>query len=294
MKGSPMKVIKTACALFLCFLVFQISAYAQSPVWKISKGENYLFIGGTIHVLSSSDYPLPDAFDAAYKNSTVLVLEADIQKVKTPEMQQFFMQKAMYQGGKQITQFLQPGTVQALEAHLASRGIPLEQMIKFKPGLLSVALLMLELQKLGLAGTGVDEFYNLKALNEKRTIVFLETVTEQLTFIAEMGEGREDDFIHYSLKDLNDLPKVLQALKDAWRSGDNAKMQELALKPLQDGFPKIYTSLVVDRNNNWLPIIESMLKTKDIELILVGSLHLAGNEGILEKLKKRGYTVENI
>ena len=155
-------------------------------------------------------------------------------------------------------------------------------------------LLKLELQKLGLAGTGVDEFYNLKALNEKRTIVFLETVTKQLTFIAEMGEGREDEFIQYALQDLNDLPNVLQALKEAWRSGDNAQMQKISLKPLKEGFPKIYTSLVVDRNNDWLPRIETMLKTKDVELILVGSLHLAGNEGILEKLKNRGYTVENI
>jgi uncharacterized protein YbaP (TraB family) len=289
-----MKLFKTACALFLCFFVFQISAYAQSPVWKISKGGNHLFVGGTIHVLSSSDYPLPDAFDSAYKNSTVLVLEADMQKVNAPEMRQAFLQIALYQGEQQITHYLQPGTVQELEAHLASRGIPLEKMVKFKPGLLSVALLTMELQRLGQAGTGVDKFYNLKALDEKRTIVFLETVTEQLTFIAEMGEGREDDFIHYSLKDLNDLPNVLQALKDAWRNGDNAQMQKLALKPLKDGFPKIYTSLVVDRNNNWLPKIETMLKTKDVELILVGSLHLAGNEGILEKLKKLGYTVENI
>jgi uncharacterized protein YbaP (TraB family) len=286
-----MKILKTTSVLFLCCFVFHVSVYAQSPVWKISKGGNHLFVGGTIHVLSSSDYPLPDAFDAAFKNSAVLVLEADIQKVKTPEMQQVLIQKAMYQEGKQITQFLQPGTVQELEAHLASRGIPLEQMVKFKPGLLSVALLSIELQRLGLAGTGVDEFYNLKALNEKRTIVFLETVTEQLTFIAEMGEGREDEFIHYSLKDLNDLPNVLQALKDAWRNGDNAQMQKLALKPLKDGFPKIYTSLVVNRNNNWLPIIETMLKTKDVELVLVGSLHLVGDDGILSQLKRGGYTL---
>jgi uncharacterized protein YbaP (TraB family) len=106
-----------------------------------------------------------------------------------------------------------------------------------------------------------------------------------------MGEGREDDFIHYSLKDLNDLPNVLQALKNAWRNGDNAQMQKLALKPLKDGFPKIYTSLVVDRNNNWLPIIETMLKTKDVELVLVGSLHLVGDDGILSQLKRRGYSL---
>jgi uncharacterized protein YbaP (TraB family) len=245
-------------------------------------------------VLSPSDYPLPVSFDAAYKNSTVLVLEADMKKINAPETRRILFKIGMYQGEKKITHFLQPHTVQNLESFLTNRGIPLEQMLKFKAGLLSAALLSIELKRIGQAGTGVDAFYNQKALSEERTIVFLETITEQLTFIAGMGEGREDDLIRYTLEDLNHLPNVLQSMKDAWRKGDNAHLQKLVLKPLKDGFPKIYDSLVVERNNNWIPRIEEILKTKEIELVLVGSLHLAGKDGILTQLKKLGYTIENM
>ena len=172
-----MKISNTTCAVLLCCILFQVSAYAQSPVWKVSTGENHLFVGGTIHVLSQADYPLPGAFDAAYKKSTILVLEADMSKIMAPETRQVLIKIGTYQGEKQITHFLQPHTLQELNAYLDKNGIPFENMAKFKPGLLSAALLSVELKKLGQSGTGVDAFYNQAALRDGRTIIFLETVT---------------------------------------------------------------------------------------------------------------------
>lgn len=289
-----MKIKKILYVFILWCFIFTVPVFAKSPVWKISKQGNHIFVGGTVHFLSKSDYPLPDAFDSAYKNSTVLVLETDLQQFQTPEVQKAFMQNAVYQGEENITHFLKPDTVQALETHLTNRGIPAEQILKLKPGLLSITLTLVELQRLGQMGTGVDEFYNLKAINEKRDVNYLETVSEQLRFIAGMGEGVEDEFINYTLDDLKDLPDMLQSLKDAWRTGNNDKMQKIALDPLRDRFPEIYKILVADRNNNWISQIETMLKTREVEFVLFGALHLAGKEGILFQLEELGYTIENI
>ncbi len=289
-----MKIKNTIFVLLLSCVIFNIPAFAKSPVWRISKDRNHVFIGGTIHVLSKSDYPLPEAFDSAFNNSNLLVLEADMQKLQTPEFQKAILQDAMYKGEESIADFLKPNTLQALKNHLTSRGIPFEQMLKFKPGLLSVTLTMVELQRLGQVGTGVDEFYNLKALNERREIKYLETAYDQLKFIAEMGEGAENEFINYTLVDLKDISEQLQSLKTAWKTGDNYQMQKIAIAPWKDRFPKIYNSLVVERNNKWIPQIETMLKTKEVELVLFGTLHLIGEEGILSQLKILGYTIENI
>jgi len=289
-----MKIAKTAGALLLGCLLLHVPAYAKSPVWKISRSGSHLFVGGTIHVLSRSDYPLPAAFDRAYKNSAVLVLEADVQKMQTPDVQKKLLAKGMYTGEENLTDFLDPATVQELQAYVTARGMPAEQLFKCKPWLVSLTLLGFELQRLGLAGTGVDEFYCLKALNEKRPVRYLETAADQLEFLSHLGEGKENEFIQYTLQDLDDLPTVLQAIKDAWKNGDNARLQALAVDPLKKEFPKLYASIMVERNNNWVPLLEAMLKTKEIELVLVGSLHLVGDKGIIEQLKKRGYTVENI
>ena len=142
--------------------------------------------------------------------------------------------------------------------------------------------------------TGVDEFYNVKAGNEKRDIQYLEAAADQLEFIAQMGQGREDEFITYMLDDLKELPNTFQSLKDAWRNGNNEKMEDIAIDPWKDRFPKIFKSLVVDRNNNWIQQIEAMMETKEVELILFGALHLVGEEGVLSLLKKRGYAIENL
>ncbi len=289
-----MKFIKITSVLFLCCIVFNFPAFAKSPVWKISKDGKHLFLGGTIHLLNQSDYPLPEAFETAYNNSILLVLETDIQKIGAPELQQTILQKTMYTGEQNITQFLKPDTIQALETHLASIGIPMKPMLKFKPGLLSVTLTVVELQRLGLVGTGVDEFFSLRALNEKREIKYLETVNDQLEFLSSMGEGNENEFIEYTLNDLKDLPKLFDSMKKAWRNGDNAQLRIVALDPWSGRFPKIYNSLLVERNNNWIPQIEIMLRTKEVEFVLFGALHLVGENGILTQLKALGYKIENL
>lgn len=289
-----MKFIKITSVLFLCCIIFNFPAVAKSPVWKISKDGNHLFLGGTIHLLSQSDYPLPEAFETAYNNSILLVLETDLQKFGAPEFQQTILQKTMYTGEQNITQFLKPDTIQALETHLASIGISMKPMLKFKPGLLSVTLTLVELQRLGLVGTGVDEFFSLRALNEKRGIKYLETVNDQLEFLSSMGEGNENEFIKYTLNDLKDLPKLFGSMKKAWKNGDNAQLRIVALDPWSGLFPEIYNSLLVERNNNWIPQIETMLRTKEVEFILFGALHLVGENGILTQLTALGYTIENL
>lgn len=289
-----MQIKKNFFSVFLLFSVIaSSSAYAQSPVWKISKNGNHLFLGGTIHLLTQADYPLPSAFEEAYKDARILVLETDLQKYTAPEFQQKILKETMYSGGDDITEVLQPETIEALKAHLQSRGIPVEPMLKFKPGMLSITLSMIELQRLGLVGTGVDQFYSLRAINESKEMRYLETVDEQLEFLVNMGVGNENELIRYTLNDIEHLPKFLGSMKDAWRSGDNAHMQKVAMDPWIDRFPQMYQLLIVDRNTDWVPQIEAMLQTEEIELILFGSLHLVGEDGILAQLEARGYTIEN-
>lgn len=288
-----MKIAKFVFVLLLWCGICNAQAYAKSPVWKISKDGNYLFLGGTMHLLTKSDYPLPKAFEEAYNGSMILVLEADLQKMGSPEFQKVLSQNALYFGDEDITQFLKPDTVLDLKKYLDERGVDIQSISKFKPGMLSVTLTMIELQRLGLVGTGVDEFFSMRALNDSKEIQYLETVYEQLEFLSKMGEGDEDEMIEYTLNDMEQLPGIIGSIKSAWRNGDNSQLQEIALKPWADRFPEVYDLLLVERNNKWVPEIEKMLATRDVEFILFGALHLAGEQGILAQLQARGYTVEN-
>jgi TraB/PrgY/gumN family len=60
---------------------------------------------------------------------------------------------------------------------------------------------------------------------------------------------------------------------------------------MQEKFPLVYKVLLVNRNQRWMPQIETMFASPGQELIVVGSAHLAGPDGLISQLIKRGYRV---
>ena len=271
-----MKLRTLWSAIVFVLLVSVSSGFAASPVWKISKGDARIYIGGTIHVLSKTDYPLPAGFDVAYQQAARLVFETDMQKMTAPETQQLVLQQVIYSDGRNLKQVLNQQTFRELETYLATKKIPVAEVVGLKPGMLAVALTMVELKRLGMGEAGVDSFYQMKALGDHKQLGQLESVEEQIGFLATLGDGHENELIHYTLRDLKEIAQVMQAMKRAWRQGDNRKLEELVLMQMKKESPAIYQALIVKRNNAWLPRIESMLKTGEVEFVLVGALHLVG------------------
>ncbi|MDT8387843.1 MAG: TraB/GumN family protein [Thiogranum sp.] len=278
----------------LALLAFTFSAHADSPVWKISRGEHQLYLGGTIHLLGPADYPLPPAFETAYDRAAVVVLETDMQAIESPAFQQAMQQALMYPDTTSLRDVLKPETWLLLEDRLADYGVPIESLERARPGMVVITLSMLELKRLGVAGAGVDSIYAKRAQSDRKTVAALETPQEQIDFIRSMGEGNEDALIIHTLEELEDMPALMNAMKKAWREGDIGAFEAVALDPWKDEFSGLYRSLLMDRNLDWIPDIETMLTTREIELVLVGALHLVGEDGLLAMLKQRGCRVEQM
>jgi len=284
----------TRYTLCMLLLVCSFPVYAESSVWTVEKDGNRLFIGGTIHMLTTGDYPLPEAFDKAYLESAEVVLETDMQKLQSPKFQGTMMRQLSYSDGRNLRQVLKKSTYQALEQFFTSRGIPMTNVVGFKPGMVATMMTMVELQRLGLVGIGVDAYFSTKSIDDQKKLGQLETVESQIAFIANMGVGQEDEMLLYSLADIERLPTLMQSMKQAWRRGDISKLKEIGITPFKNEFPEIHKALLTDRNNAWMPQIEAMLKTRAVEFVLVGALHLAGEDGLLTQLATRGYTVRKL
>jgi len=267
-------------------------ALADSSVWKAEKDGRHIYLGGTIHVLKQDDYPLPEAFTQAYDQSAVVYFETDIAGLKDPEIAAKLMSALSAEEGKTLDKVLKPETLAALEAFLEKRGLPLEVFNTFSPSGLYLMLFSMELVNMGMTDAGVDEHFDVLARKDKKTLGQLETIDQQLSFFSKIGEGNEDQLVLYTLRDLETLPETMIEMKATWRSGDRAKYRELLLKPLVKDYPKTYEALLVERNNNWMPKIEALFETPEVELVLVGALHMIGKEGLLQQLERKGYTIE--
>jgi len=160
-----------------------------------------------------------------------------------------------------------------------------------KPSMLSVILTVVELQRLGLAGVGVDEFFNGRAKTDKKPRFFLETMDDQFRALLSTGKGKEDEVILRAIDELEKMSIVMQQTKRAWRKGDNDALIDVALKPWKDKFPQLYKALLVERNLRWLPQIKQLMETPETEYVLVGALHLVGPDGLITLLKAQGFQV---
>lgn len=277
--------------ILLCLLI-PLQAISDTSVWRVRNGNSELFIGGTVHVLGQEDYPLPQEFEQAYSQAQMLVLETDIEAMNSPDVQMRLTQRLMYSDGHTLQTELKPKTLKLLKAFLKSRKISFSALNQFKPSMAMINLMMLELQRLGMAETGVDMFFNQKAVYDGKRRGHLETIEKQIHILESMDAGHEDDFVLSTLSDLEKLPEMMIQLKQAWRNGDLQQLESLGITPMQITHPALYQLMLVERNNGWIPKIEALLATPEKELVLVGSLHLAGKDGILAQLQAKGYFVQ--
>lgn len=277
------------CASIACFWFNTASA---SPVWKISSDNHSLYLAGTVHLLSDADYPLPAALHTAYNAADVTVFETDVMAMSAPAFVQRMLSSLSYTDTSTVYDKLSASTSSALDLHLSQRGIDKAAVARFKPGLVAAFLSVAEMQRLGLGGEGVDSYFSRLALQDGKQRVALETLEEQIAFIESMGQGEEDRFIQYTLNDIVNIAPLMNDLKLAWVNGDDDYLHNVFVKGLEQDFPTIYNTLLVGRNNAWMPSIEAMLQTDDVEAVFVGAAHLLGENGLISLLRAKGYVIE--
>lgn len=278
--------------VLLISLLLPCFAWAETSLWRVSQGKHQVMIGGTIHLLGKSDYPLPDEFEQAFREADSLVLETDLAELSAPDNQAKLAQSLVYPKGITLKNQVNSKTYRILTKYCKTSGLDISTMRAMKPSMVVITLTVAELQRLGLASSGVDQFYFDKAKKSGKTVSSLESADTQIQALASMGKGHENELILSTIKELKSTPKFMLAIKQAWRSGNLPDLEQIGIKTMQTEFPEINRTLLTSRNNTWLPKIKAMLATPEQELILVGTLHLAGKDGVLAQLQQQGYVVE--
>ncbi|KTF14097.1 TraB/GumN family protein [Pseudoalteromonas sp. H105] len=289
MKNFTKKLV-SASALLGCSFIAN-SAHAQSSVWQISKGNDSLFIGGTVHILPKAEMPLPAEFGHAYEQADTIIFEAPVPDPADTNAQMQMLGALSYTNNETLSQKLEPEVKVSLENKLGEFGANLAKLDGFRPAMVSIVLMSMELQKQNLMGEGVDAYFTKKATEDNKTKNYLETMEFQLALFKTMGQGNENDFIKRNLAEMNNYSEMFKGLLTAWREGDTDTLNKVALEDMQQNDPNSYKQLIADRNNDWLPKVEAMFNNDKSEFVLVGVAHLAGEDSLLTLLESKGYRV---
>ena len=279
--------------VFTFLFLFSLSTFSQSSVWKIEGKGTQFYIGGSIHILRDQDYPLPKEFYEAYYSSDILTTEMDMDEMNNPSNAMKMQKALMYQDEQTLSKVLNAETYRKLDSLSNALGINLKMMDKFKPSMVIIALTFQALQKLGVTSEGVDVHFTQEAKEDKKQQLFLESFDQQLSYIESMGKDNENEFVMYSIDDIEENEEVFTELIETWKTGKLDVMIS-DLEELEQNYPEIYTSLVLTRNRNWMSELEKYIDTKEVEFVVVGAMHLVGNDGILNQFKTKGYKVTQL
>jgi len=281
--------LKILLFLFSCSLLQP--AWAGSPVWLVESNHSKLYVAGTIHLLRASDYPLPAALQQAYRQSRILTFETDIDNSQDPAFARQMAAAMLLPPNTQLQDVISSETLSSLQQYLHSNQLELSRFERFKPTMIALTLVLSELYKIGAGNDGVDLHFFNQAKKDGKTITALETAQQQLEFLSKMGEGQEDIIIQQTLADIRNLQTQFDDMISSWRSGDVKKLETLFVEPMRQQFNPVYQQMLVQRNDNWMPQIIRMLSTAETEMILVGTAHLLGTDGLLFRLRQAGYKI---
>ena len=271
----------------------QTSADAgKSFLWKVHAGTKVLYLAGSVHALGKDAYPLSPAYENAFTAAGTLVEEINLAEAEQLAAAPMLLAKGLFTDGRTFESVVAKETATLVEGRLKDTGIPFEMIRTMKPWMVMLMITAFEAQKAGLdAALGLDKYFFDKARAAGKPVLALETAESQIDRFDKMPESLQEQMLRSTLTELEVQRNSVAAMINAWRRGDAATLEKMALSSFDD-YRGAYTSLIVERNNNWIPQIEACMAKPTPCFVVVGAAHLIGPDGLLTLLTKKGYRIE--
>jgi len=289
------KIVLLALVACCCSCV---SAEPPKPLlWKVSDADNHIYLLGSFHLLKPGDYPLAAETNAAFDDAEQLVMELSPQEINDPTLTLKMATAARLGGSLTLQQVLPHATWLKLKTYASMRGIPLATFEGYEPWFVSIVISVTEMQRFGLdPSLGLDRHFAGLATTAGKPVMGLETAAQQIALFDGMDAKVQEQSLLETLDDLEGFEQAVAKTHAQWRAGDDVALFNELGRAMKDKYPQLYQRMNVDRNISWMPRLQALLadsSTNDA-LVVVGSLHLLGEDGLVARLKAKGYKVERL
>lgn len=265
-------------------------------LWQVSDADTTVYLLGSFHLLKPDDYPLPREVEAAFADAERLVFEIAPEELARPDVAQQTLAAARYADGRTLSAVL-PGTLRdKFETLLAQRGSTLAQYDGFEPWFVNLTLVMGLSNTLGFSAEhGLDQHLMRKAAVAGKPAVGLETVAAQMRALDATPLDEQLAALEDFVDDPDRTRAALTRLHEAWRRGDAVALDRFTRVEMQRETPETYRIVNVERNRAWMPLLRAQLADpRDDVLVVVGAMHLLGEDGLVERLRAQGLRVERV
>ncbi len=266
----------------------------KALLWKISgnglEKPSYLF--GTIHMICEEDAALSDSLKKAISRCDNVYLEVQMDNLF--EMIGALSQMKMT-GDTTLRDLLSPEDYEKVKNYFGEKSsmLPFSMLETLKPML---AASTLEESSIDCGKpVAMEQLIMAEAKNKGKEIKGLETMAYQAGLLDSIPYKLQAmqlvnfiDSVHKGV----DESRGFNELMDAYKNEDLSKLEELT-KESDIGMSHYTDILLYNRNRNWVKKLKTLMPGKSL-VIAVGAGHLPGDQGVINLLRKEGYTLTPI
>jgi uncharacterized protein len=274
----------------LLFAVAGTAAHADgSSVWSMKGKRNTVYLAGSVHALPDDQAKLSPELERAYAAADAIVMEVDLDDLDPMEAVQFVAEKGTLPPSQTLEDVVGAERYAKIVKLADSVDVPEMAITRLEPWAAAMVLTQFALTKSGFnPQLGIDMQVTERARSDGKPIDGLETVVDQLGIFDSRSMEEQTKFLVDAANDVPKMHEDLAQLIEAWRKGDLRAMEKEFNKERAQA-PALYDQLLGARNRKWLPKIEALLDADKNYLVLVGTLHFVGRDGLLELLTHDGH-----
>jgi uncharacterized protein YbaP (TraB family) len=248
-----------------------------------------VYLAGSVHALPKDHAELPPQLERAYLASDAIVMEVDLDDLDPFEAVKFVTSNGTLPPSQSLADIVGADKYANIIKVADSLGLPELAIQRLEPWAAAMVLTQFALMKSGFdPQLGIDMQIADRARTDGKPIDGLESVTDQLSIFDSRSMDEQSKFLVDAAKDIPKMHDDLERLIAAWRSADLRGLEREFLKERAQA-PALYDQLLGARNRKWLPKIEALLDSDKNYLVLVGTLHFVGSDGLLQLLAREGH-----
>lgn len=289
-----MRATKLLFLLITCILAGSGGFCQNNPsslLWEISGNGimNTSYIYGTIHIVDKENFKISDSLKKMLNASKTLALEIDMNMSLGEKIA--LAKQTFLPDGKTIKDYMSAEEFAKFKKmcvdSLKIKEKKFNKYIRIKPFFLSGILMKEQMKKTESYEITLNKMAKKKGLN----ITGLESIQYQLDVINTISI---DEQIKMTLQDMSGSSdnSDMDKLFSAYNSQNIDSIYSYTAKETEE-IPGFLENFIYKRNSNWIPVIEGLI-AKQKTFIAVGAAHLGGEKGIVELLRKQGYTLKPI
>jgi len=298
----------TAAAAGVLLALAPVTAHAQPeakptpglPMWVVRDADSSIYITGTIHRLRDGMEWRSDKLHAAIAASKEMWLElaeiADpggLDEALHPVLEAY----AAYEGTP-LSELLTIEENAALHAALAKAGAPqrvFDNLDSMEPWYATYALGSEQVMGADYKDeNAIDDALARIAIERGIPVRGMEAIEDQIALMA--GGSIEDQLneLRFTLKAPPGQGQAMQRVSDlaygSWIRGETHMVEALVgMMHVAGSTGAMNTdALLLDRNTNWVEVVEEILEGSGVSFIAVGAAHLVGPDSLQKLLAERG------